>query len=37
VVEKNNAHRVVVRKPEGKRLLGRPTPRWKANIEVVLK
>jgi len=37
VVEENNLHRTVVRKAEGKRLLGRHTPRWQGNVEVVLK
>jgi len=37
VVEKNNAHMIVVRKPEGKRLLGKYTPRWQGNVAVVLK
>jgi hypothetical protein len=27
-------HRVLVRKPEGKRPLGRPRPRWKDNIKM---
>jgi hypothetical protein len=37
VEEKNNAHRVEVRKSEGKRLFGRHTPRWQGDDEVVLK
>jgi hypothetical protein len=37
VVEKNNAHRIVVRKPERSRLFGRHTPRRQGNVEVVLK
>jgi hypothetical protein len=37
MVEKNNALRIVVRKPEGKRQLGRHTPKWQGNVEVVLK
>jgi hypothetical protein len=37
VVEKINAHRIVVRKLEGKRLIGRTTPRWQGNVEVVFK
>ena len=27
-------HRVLVEKPEGKRLLGRPRPRWEDNIKM---
>ena len=30
--EKNNAHRVLVGKPEGKRPRGRPRHRWEDNI-----
>jgi hypothetical protein len=30
--EKRNAHRILVRKPEGKRLLGKPRLRWVGNI-----
>ena len=30
-------HRVLVRKPEGKRLLGRPTRRWEDNIKMDLQ
>jgi hypothetical protein len=30
--EKKNTYRVLVRKPEGKRQLGRPTRRWEDNI-----
>jgi hypothetical protein len=29
-----NAYRILVGKPEGKRPLGRPTPRWKDNIKM---
>jgi hypothetical protein len=32
-----NACRVLVRKPEGKRPLGRPRLRWKDNIKIDLK
>jgi hypothetical protein len=31
------AHRVLVRKHEGKRPLGRPTRRWEHNIEIGLR
>jgi hypothetical protein len=37
VGEKRNAHVVLVRKPEGKRPLGRPRHRWKNNIKMYLK
>jgi hypothetical protein len=30
-------HRVLVRKPEGKRPLGRPRPRWEDNIKMDLQ
>ena len=30
-------HRVLVRKPEGKRLLGRPRRRWEDNIKMDLQ
>ena len=30
-------HRVLVRKPEGKRLLGRPRHRWEDNIKMDLQ
>jgi hypothetical protein len=30
-------YRVLVRKPEGKRLLGRPRPRWEDNIKMDLQ
>jgi hypothetical protein len=33
---KRNAYRLLVRKPEGKRLLGRPRRSWVDNIRVVL-
>jgi len=29
-------YKVLVGKPEGKRLLGRPKHRWKANINILL-
>jgi hypothetical protein len=35
--EKRNAYRLLVRKPEGKRLLGRPKHRWVDNIKMDLK
>jgi hypothetical protein len=34
--EKRNAERLLVRKPEGKRLLGRPRRRWVENIKMDL-
>jgi hypothetical protein len=34
--EKRNAYRLWVRKPEGKRLLGRPRRRWVDNIRMDL-
>jgi hypothetical protein len=34
--EKRNAHRLLVGKPEGKRLLGRPRRRWVDNIRMDL-
>jgi hypothetical protein len=34
--EKKNAYRLLVRKPEGKRLLGRPRLRWVDNIKIDL-
>jgi hypothetical protein len=36
MVEKRNAYRVLVRKPEGKRPLGRPRRRWVDNIKMDL-
>jgi hypothetical protein len=36
VAEKRNAYRLLVRKPEGKRPLGRPTRRWVDNIKMGL-
>jgi hypothetical protein len=35
--EKTSAYKVLVAKPEGKRLLGRPRSRWEDNIEVDLR
>jgi hypothetical protein len=35
--EKRNAYRVLVRKPEGKRPLGRPGRRWEDNIKMHLR
>jgi hypothetical protein len=32
-----NAYEILVRKPEGKRLLGRPWCRWDSNIKIDLK
>jgi hypothetical protein len=34
--EKRSAFRLLVRKPEGMRLLGRPRRRWKDNIKMDL-
>jgi hypothetical protein len=34
--EERGVHRVLVGKPEGKRPLGRPRPRWKDNITMDL-
>jgi hypothetical protein len=34
---KRNAHRILLRKPEGKRLLRRPRRGWKDNIKFNLK
>jgi hypothetical protein len=34
--EKRNAYRLLVRKPEGKRSLGRPRRRWVDNIRMDL-
>jgi hypothetical protein len=36
-MEKRNASRILVRKPEGKRPLGRPRHRWEDNIKIDLK
>jgi len=35
--ERRVVHRVLVRKPEGKRPLGRPRRRWKCNIKMDLQ
>jgi hypothetical protein len=35
--EKKNAYRIWVRKPEGKRPLGRPRHRWVDNIKIDLR
>jgi hypothetical protein len=35
--EKMNAYRIVVRKPEGKRPLGRPRRRWVDNVKIDLR
>jgi hypothetical protein len=35
--EKRNAYKLLVGKPEGKRLLGRPTRRWVDNIKMDLE
>jgi hypothetical protein len=35
--EKMNAYRILVGKPEGKRLLGRPGYRWMDNIKLDLR
>jgi hypothetical protein len=32
-----NAYKILVRRPEGKRQLGRPRHRWKDNIKMYLK
>jgi hypothetical protein len=32
-----NAYEILIRKPEGKRLLGRPTSRCEDNIQIDLK
>jgi hypothetical protein len=37
MVEKRNAYRILMRKPERKRPLGRPRRRWMDNIKVVLR
>jgi hypothetical protein len=34
---KRNAYRILLGKPEGKRLLGRPRHRWVGNIKMVLR
>jgi hypothetical protein len=35
--EKRNAYRILVGKPEGKRPLGRPRPRWVNNFKMDLR
>jgi hypothetical protein len=35
--DKKNAYRILVRKPEGKRPLGRPRRSWLDNIKIVLR
>jgi hypothetical protein len=35
--EKRNAYRILVAKPEGNRLLGKPRRRWVDNIKMDLK
>jgi len=35
--EERGVHRVLVWKPEGKRPLGRPRPRWEGNIKMDLR
>jgi len=37
VLEKRNAYMVLVRKPEGKRQIERPSYRWEDNIKAYLK
>jgi hypothetical protein len=32
-----NAYKILVGKPEGKRLLRRPRPRWMDNIKMILR
>jgi hypothetical protein len=36
-MEKKNAYGILVGKPEGKRPLGRPIPRWVDNIKMDLR
>jgi hypothetical protein len=36
-IEKRNAYRILVGKPERKRLLGRPRRRWVDNIKMDLR
>ena len=35
--ERGGVHRILVGKPEGKRPLGRPRPRWEDNIKMDLQ
>jgi hypothetical protein len=37
VGERRGAYRILMRKPEGRRLLGRPGPRWEDNIKMNLR
>jgi hypothetical protein len=37
MVEKRNAYRILVGKPEGRRPLGRPRRRWVVNIKVNIR
>ena len=37
MVERRDVYRVLVRKPEGKRSLGRPRLRWQDNIKIDLQ
>jgi hypothetical protein len=37
MVEMRNAYKILVRKPEGKRLLGRPSHTWEDNITTYLR
>jgi hypothetical protein len=37
MVEKRNAYRILMRKPGGKRPLGRPSRRWVDNIKMDLR
>jgi hypothetical protein len=37
MMEKRNAHRILVAKPEGKRTTGRPRSRWVDNINMYLR
>jgi transposase len=37
MVEKRNAYRILMGKPEGKRQLGRPRRRWVDNIKIDLR
>jgi hypothetical protein len=35
--ERRGVYRVLVRKPDGKRPLGRPRHRWKCNIKMIIR
>jgi hypothetical protein len=37
MVDMRNAHKILVRKPEGKTPLGRPRRRWKDDMKLDLK